>query len=70
MPAAYRVKVKEDEKLHTYLDLTRALKKMWNWKGILILIAVGAFGTVPKTRKRDLINRRIKEEMKLSRPQL
>ena len=44
-PAGHRIKLKECEK-NKYLDLARELKKLWNMKVTIILIAIGAFGTV------------------------
>ena len=44
--ADHRIKLKECEKWDKYLDLARELKKLWNMKVIIILI--GAFGTVTK----------------------
>ena len=44
--ADYRVKLKEFEKRDKYLDLARGLKKLWNMKVTIILIVIGAFGTV------------------------
>ena len=33
VPADYRIKLKECEKMDKYLDLTRELKKLWNMPG-------------------------------------
>ena len=44
----HRIKLKGSEKKDKYLDLTRELKKPWNMKMAIILIVIGAFGTVPK----------------------
>ena len=43
-----RIKLKECEKKDKYLDLARELKKLWNMKVTIILIVIGAFGTVTK----------------------
>ena len=43
-----KIKLKECEKRDKYLDLARELKKLWNMKVTVILIAIGAFGTVTK----------------------
>ena len=49
VPVDYRIKLKECEKKDKYLDLTRELKKkMWNMLVTIILIVIGAFGTVTK----------------------
>ena len=40
--------MKECEKNDKYLDLARELKKLWNMKVTIILIVIGAFGTVTK----------------------
>ena len=42
------IKLKECEKKDKYLDLARELKKSWNMKMTIILIVVGALGTVTK----------------------
>ena len=38
----------ECEKKDKYLDLARELKKLWNMQVTIILIVIGAFGTVTK----------------------
>ena len=48
VPADHRIKLKECEKRDKYLDLARELKKLWNMKGTIIPIVIGAFGTVSK----------------------
>ena len=48
VPADHRIKLKECEKRDKYLDLARELKKLWNMKVTIILIVIGAFGTVTK----------------------
>ena len=48
VPADHRIKLKECEKKDKYLDLARELKKPWNMQGTIILIVIGAFGTVTK----------------------
>ena len=47
VPADHRVKLKENEKMNKYLDLARELKRLWNMRVKVILIVVGALGTVP-----------------------
>ena len=44
----HRVKLKENEKRDTYLDLTRELKKLWNIKVSVVAIVIGTLGTVTK----------------------
>ena len=51
IPVDYRIKLKECEKKYKYHDLARELKKLWNMKVIVILIVIGAFGTVTKRSK-------------------
>ena len=48
VPIDHRIKLKESEKKDKYLDLARELKKLGNMKGTIILIGIGAFGTVTK----------------------
>ena len=44
----HRIKLKEYEKKDKYLDLARELKKLGNMQVTIILIVIGAFGTVTK----------------------
>ena len=44
----YRVKTKEKEKRDKYLDLAREQKKLFNMRVAMILVVIGALGTVPK----------------------
>ena len=44
VPPDLKIKLKESEKK----DLARELKKLWNMKVAIILIVIGAFGTVTK----------------------
>ena len=48
VPADHRIKLKEYEKKDKYLDLGRALQKLWYMQVIIIPIAIGVFGTVTK----------------------
>ena len=48
IPADHKIKLKESEKKDKYLDLARELKKLWNMQVTIILIVIGAFGTVTK----------------------
>ena len=47
-PGRPQIKLKEWEKRDKYLDLARELKKLWNMKGTILPIVIGAFGTVTK----------------------
>ena len=44
----HRVKSKESEKRDKYLELARALKKLWNMKMTVIQIVIGTVGIVTK----------------------
>ena len=46
--ADHRIKLKECEKKHKYLNLARELKKLWNMKVTIIPIVIDVFGTVTK----------------------
>ena len=48
IPADHRINLKESEKKDKYLDLARELKKLWNMKVTIVLIVIGALGTVTK----------------------
>ena len=48
VPADYGVKLTEKEKKDKYLDLARGLEKLWNMNVTIILIVIGASGTVIK----------------------
>ena len=48
VPADHRVKLKESEKRHKYLDIARELKKLSNRKVMVIPIVIGALGKVTK----------------------
>ena len=48
VPDDHRVKLKECEKKDKYLDRAGELKKQWNMKVTIILILIGAIGTVTK----------------------
>ncbi len=48
VPADHIIKLKENEKKDTYLDLARELKKWWSMKVTIIPIVIGVFGTVTK----------------------
>ena len=46
VPADHKIKLKECEKKDKYYDLARELKELWNMKVTIVLIVIGAFGTV------------------------
>ena len=46
--ADHRIKLKECEKKDKYFDFAKELKKLWNMKVTIVLIVVGAFGTITK----------------------
>ena len=46
VPADHIINLKECEKKDKYVNLARELKKLWNMKVTIILIVIGAFGTV------------------------
>ena len=60
VPADFRMKLNECEKMDKYLDLARELKKLWNMKVTMVLIVIGAFGTVTKGLLKSL------EDLKLA----
>ena len=49
-----RVKIKETEKMGTYLHPARELKKLWNIRVMIILIVVSTLETVSNCLKRRL----------------
>ena len=55
----HRVNVKESEKRDKYLDLPRERRKLWKMRVTVILIVIGALGTVPNGLERGL------EELKI-----
>ena len=48
VPVDHGVKLKGREKRDKYLDLAKELKKLWNMKVAIILIAVSALGATTK----------------------
>ena len=48
VPADHRINLKESEKKDKYLDLGRELKKLWNMEVTIVLIVIGALGTITK----------------------
>ena len=46
VPANHRIKLKECEKKDKYFDLARELKKLRNMKVTIVLIVIGALGTI------------------------
>ena len=47
-PAGYRINLKECKKKDKYFDLAREMKKLWNMKGTIVPIVIGAFCTKTK----------------------
>ena len=69
VPANYRLKIKENEKINKYLDLSRELKRQLNMKMMVILIVTGALGTDTKgLEKRLRLTGDLEEESKPRRP--
>ena len=58
-----RVNLKEGEKRDKYLDLARESKKIWNMKVMVILIVVGAIGTISKRLVKGLEDLEIREHI-------
>ena len=54
VPADARVEEKDQEKMHGYPDLARELRRLWNVETKVILIVVGALGTVTKSLEKNL----------------
>ena len=54
VPADHRINLKESEKKDKYLDLTRAIKTLWNMKVMIVPIVIGALGTVTKVLLKGL----------------
>ena len=48
VPTDHRINLKECEKKDKYLNLARELKKLLNMKVTIVLIVIGAFGTITK----------------------
>ena len=64
------VKLKENEPKDKYLDLAKVLKKLWNMKVTIILIVIGAFGTVTKGLLKgleDLVRRGLVETIQTTK---
>ena len=54
VPADHMINQKESEKKDEYLDFARELKKLWNMKVTIVLIVIGALGTITKGLLRGL----------------
>ena len=48
VPADYRVKIKENEKIDKYFDFAREQTQFWNLKVVVIAIVRGALRTLSK----------------------
>ena len=64
VPADHGVKLKESEKKIKCLDLAWELKKLWNMKVAVILIVIGALGTVTKGLVKELEDLEIRGRVK------
>ena len=53
-PGGPSVKIKENENRDKYLDLSRALRKLWNISVTVIPKILGALGTIPKDLVKEL----------------
>ena len=53
IPYDTRVDDKKVEKIETYLDLARELKKVWNIKVTMVPLVVGALGTPTKALEKN-----------------
>ena len=60
VPYYHRVTLKEREKSDKYLDLARELKQQLNIKGTVILVVIGALGSVTKVLVQGLENLEIR----------
>ena len=69
VPADHRIKQKESEKKDKNLNLERELKKLWNMKVAIILIVIGAFGTVTKGLLKGLKTWKLADEWRPSKLQ-
>ena len=69
VPVDHRVKLKESEKKDIYFDLPRELKKQWSKKVAVIVIVIGALGTVDKGLIRGLEYFEIRVETKRTTPE-
>ena len=47
-----KVKVKEDEKMDVYMEITREFKKLWKMRMLVILFAVEALETILKNQEK------------------
>ena len=54
IPADFKGKIKESEKIDKCMDLAKEPKKLWNMSVMMIPIVVGALGTIPKGLERLL----------------
>ena len=59
------MKIKKSKTIYKYLDLARELKKL---RDTVMLIIVGALGTVSKGLKKKWRNRKSEEKSTLSKP--
>ena len=60
VPADYIEKKKKSGKSDKYLDFAQELRKLWNMEVMVILIVIGALGTIPKGSERRLDDSKIR----------
>ena len=60
-----RVKLEEGRKRNKYLDLARELKNLWNMKVMVMLIVIGALGTVTKGLVKGLKELEIRKQVEI-----
>ena len=54
VPEDTAVKAMEEEKLEKYQDLAREIQKMWSVRTQVLLVVIGALGTVPRRLESSL----------------
>jgi hypothetical protein len=64
IPGARNVIKKEAEKILKYNDLIIEIQRMWNMKGKVITVEIGAPGTISKSLRKYLSNTTRKHEIK------
>ena len=66
VPSDHRIKIKESEKRHSYLDLAREQKtttKQWSMKVTVKAVVVGVLGTIPKVLVNGLEDLEIRRQV-------
>ena len=54
VPSDRRIELKEKEQVQKYQDFARELCELWQAKATIVLVAVGALGTIPKALEKHL----------------